>query len=392
MNEDSTTTVSSPPGRPYHIHVYIDPNLAYFREAILGIRQYGFQTGRLRVADRWQFPERMKNLPEIIRRDKVDGIIAAIHHEELEEEFSELEIPVVNVSNTLMTPRTTVVTQDDFAVGQIAGEHLKSAGGQQFAFWGHQGARYSQERLEGFREAVAKCGGVIDEQSIIPHFGKNEYRRIHRWLSGKQPPLAVFSVIDHFAVMILRAARELGWRIPEEVAVIGAGDDEFLIAFENVPLSSVKLPSRRIGYEAGLEMDRLITTGQKIGRGVRLPPLGLTARQSTDTIFTNDEAIVKALRYIRSHATQKPYIKDIAKAAGVARTTLQKKFQQRLGRTMLDEIQTVRVSYAKDLLRNSNLNLGLIAERCGFSNAQRFSVVFRKVVGKPPGAYRSLGT
>ena len=371
----------------FRVQLVIDPTLTYFREATLGVRQYGFETGTMTIIDRWLQHERL-DLRSLVKRDGVQGIVAAIHRPEIELRFSKLGIPVINVSNTMPVPRLRVVTQDDFAVGRLAAEHLWQSGCRQFAFWGQHHALYSIERLAGFREVISKAGGSIDVIHMLPLYGRREYNRILRWLARKTPPLGVFAVLDDFALMVLRAARELGWRVPDDVAVLGAGDDDFLVRFERTPLSSIKLPSRRIGYEAGAELVRLMKGGARDARRVRLDPLGLNARQSTDTIFAGDEAVVKALRYIRSNATTSPYIGDVARAAGIARTTLQQRFRTVVGRTMLEEIQRVRIEAAKDLLRSSDLTLEQIAERCGFSNSQRFSVLFRQHAGVPPYRFR----
>jgi LacI family transcriptional regulator len=365
----------------------IDPTLVYFREATLGVRQYGFETARLEIIDRWLAHERF-NLAALVRRDRVQGIVAAVHWPGLEAKLARLDIPVVNVSNTMPLPRLAVVTQDDHAVGRLAHEHLALSGCRQFAFWGQTRALYSMERLEGFRAGMATTGGTLEVIHTQPRYGPQEYRRILRWLAGMKRPLGVFAVLDAFAVLVLRAARELGWRVPEDIAVLGAGDDDFLVSYEQIPLSSVKLPARRIGYEAGAEIDRLIAGAAAGGKRVRLAPPGLTARQSTDTIFVRDEAVVKALRYIRTHATSSPYVGDIARAAGVARTTLQQRFRAVVGRTLLDEIQRVRIEHAKQFLRTGDLSLEAISERCGFANSQRFSLLFRQHTGLPPGRFR----
>ena len=372
---------------PFRIQLLIDPTLNYFREATLGVRQYSFETGRLDIIDRWLEHERF-NLGALVRRDQVQGIVAAVHWPGLEGKLARLAIPVVNVSNTMPLPRLAVVTQDDHAVGRAAVEHLALSGCRQFAFWGQSRALYSMERLEGFRDGMAGTGGTLEVIQTQPRYGPQEYQRIRRWLSGMKPPLGVFAVLDAFAVLVLRAARELGWRVPEDVAVLGAGDDDFLVGFEKIPLSSIKLPARRIGYEAGAEIDRLIASARPADRRVRLPPSGVTARQSTDTIFVRDEAVVKALRYIRTHATSSPYVGDIARVAGIARTTLQQRFRAVVGRTILEEIQRVRIEHAKQLLRTSDLKLETISERCGFANSQRFSIMFRQHVGMPPGRFR----
>lgn len=383
----SPSAARARPRPPYRVQLLIDPTLNYFREATLGVRQYGFETGRLEIIDRWLEHERF-NLAALVRRDQVQGIVAAVHWPGLEAKLARLDIPVVNVSNTMPLPRLAIVTQDDHAVGRLAVEHLALSGCRQFAFWGQSRALYSMERLEGFRAGLAALGGTLDVIHTQPRYGPQEYRRILRWLARMKPPLGVFAVLDAFAVLVLRAARELGWRVPEDVAVLGAGDDDFLVGFERIPLSSVKLPARRIGYEAGAEIERLIASARPSDRRVRLEPSGVTARQSTDTIFVGDEAVVKALRHIRTHATASPYVGDIARVAGIARTTLQQRFRAVMGRTVLEEIQRVRIEHAKQLLRASDLKLETISERCGFANSQRFSIMFRQHVGMPPGRFR----
>jgi LacI family transcriptional regulator len=94
------------------------------------------------------------------------------------------------------------------------------------------------------------------------------------------------------------------------------------------------------------------------------------------------------VRFIRDRATENPYGGDVAKAAGVSVVALQTRFRASLGRTVLEEIQRVRVGRAQELLAHTELKMGAVAERCGFPNSQRFSVLFRQVTGVSPGAYR----
>jgi LacI family transcriptional regulator len=72
----------------------------------------------------------------------------------------------------------------------------------------------------------------------------------------------------------------------------------------------------------------------------------------------------------------------------VSVVALQTRFRASLGRTVLEEIQRVRVGRAQELLAHTELKMGAVAERCGFPNSQRFSVLFRQVTGVSPGAYR----
>jgi len=372
---------------PYRVQLVVDTHLAYFREVILGVRQYSFETGRLNLVDRWLEHE-PRDLSALVRRDKVDGIIAAIHRPEIESRFSGLRLPVVNASNTMPLPRLPVVTQDDRAVGRMAGEHLWNCGCRRFAFWGQSAASYTLERLDGFRTVVTADGATVDVRLMPPRYGRVEYRRILRWLSRQQRPLGVFAVLDAMGLLLLRAARELGWRVPEDLAVLGAGDDDFLVAFERIALSSIQLPARRIGYAAAKEIDRLISGGAPDIVGIRLPPTGLAARQSTDVLFVSDDVVVRALQFIRQRATANPYVDEVAKAVGVSVPTLQARMHATIGRTVLEEIQRVRIERAKELLRTTDSKLEHIAESCGFPNAKRFSVLFHQLAGTSPSLFR----
>src|SRR3569833_226263 len=96
-------------GPPYRVQIVVDPTLAYFREVILGVRQYGFDTGRLDLIDRWLEHE-LYDLSALVKRDGVQGIVAAIHTPGVEAKFCALPIPVINVSNTMPLPCLLVVS------------------------------------------------------------------------------------------------------------------------------------------------------------------------------------------------------------------------------------------------------------------------------------------
>jgi LacI family transcriptional regulator len=376
--------------RPFRVQIVVEETQGYFRDTVLGARRYGFSTGRMTFADRWLEHELAGDLRRLVKRDGVDGIVAALHTEEAERRFRSLGIPVVNVSNSIRRPRLPVVTQDDMAVGRLAAEHLRACGCRGLAFWGQPGSSYSDERLEGFR-AAAKADGLalsVDGYGEADASPAEAYARMKAWLAGQARPVGIFAVLDSMALALMRAARELGWRVPEDAAVLGAANEEFLVEFESVPLSSVRLPTRQIGHEAAALLDRLMTRGRREAKGVRLAGAEIVARKSTDVIYAEDEAVGRAVRFIREQAEANPYVGDVAKAAGVSVVALQTRFRASLGRTVLEEIQRVRVGRAQALLAHTELTMSAVAERCGFPNSQRFSVLFRQVAGVSPSGYR----
>ncbi|WPJ95828.1 hypothetical protein SH580_20635 [Coraliomargarita algicola] len=142
-------------GPPYRVQISIDSDLEYFREVLLGVRRYGFETGRLVFVDRWLQHE-LADLKGITKRDHVDGIVATLFSKKQETALRHTQVPVVNVSNSIRVPRVPVVTQNDFEVGRIAARHLMNCGCRSFGFVGQTRTSYSDQRYVGFRELLPK--------------------------------------------------------------------------------------------------------------------------------------------------------------------------------------------------------------------------------------------
>src|SRR5258708_3784463 len=146
-----------PPRPPLRVQLMIGRHLEYFRNVLLGVRHYGFTTGRVVFADAWLGHE-LDDLTVVARRDRIQGIIAQVFDAETERRFASLHIPVINISNSLMNPVLPTVTQDDYQAGCVAAEHLLSCGCASFGFWGHNGTSYSQQRQVGFAAGLAASG------------------------------------------------------------------------------------------------------------------------------------------------------------------------------------------------------------------------------------------
>lgn len=378
---------STPPHPPYRVQIVGDARWDYFREVVLGVRRYGFETGRLEFADRWLDHELAGDLGALVKRDGIQGIVAPLHDPRTERRFAALSVPVVNVSNGPVASRVPLVTQDDAAVGRLAAAHLQACGCRAFGFWGIPGAAFSDQRQAGFADALREAG--FSPLIGNPAGGAARWsRRMKTWLAALPRPAGVFGASDTHALAVIRAARELGLRVPEDVAVLGAGNEDFWVEFEKTPLTSIKLPARAIGREAAALLDRLITRRERRAPAVRLPVVEIAARRSTDIIFDEDKVVARALRFIRDHAHENPYVEDVAKAAGVSKAVLKTRFRKVAGRPVLAEILRVRITRAQSLLAATTAPMSLIAERCGFPNSQRFSARFRQLTGHTPSAYR----
>jgi len=383
--------------RPWRVQMVVDGDQEYFREVMLGARRRAFESGRLEFVDRWLPHEQQDGgLRALAARDGVRGIVASVHTAAREAEFFGLGLPVINVSNSLLAPRLPVVTQDDREVGRLAAEHLLGRGLRSFLFLGQAKARYSEERRAGFVEALgvagARCETVVMASTLTGLGTKGaDTRRIRAALAGLERPAGVFAVLDSYALAIMRIARETGWDVPGELAVLGAGDDDFFVEFERTPLSSIRLPARRIGYEAAALLESLLAKKPRRAAAgaapvVALPGSRVVARRSTEILAPGDPLVARAAALMRENPAAR--VTDIARACGVARSGLQRRFIAALGHGMLEERRRVRLARAEALLAGSDAKLSAIAQEAGYPSAQRLAADLRRAHGRTPGRWR----
>lgn len=411
-------TFTSGGQRAFRVQVICDTALEYFRNAILGVRQYSFANSHFQLGDRW-LPSADGKLAKMVRSDGIDGIIAQVHNKTFENQLLQLGIPCINISNSLPTQRLPLISQDDRGAGRLAAEHLVRCGCATFGFWGHKNTRYSIDREAGMRAALAEHAphaAFFSRASVAPlaEGSTRLIRDMAKWLATLPKPVGIFTVIDHFGLHLLRAVRLLGLRVPEDIAILAAGDDEFWAGYESIPLSSIRLPSRQIGFEAARQLDRILNeqntpagavwnaanTRKKTAcdnqvrcppplTDVRLPVSEIAARKSTDVLFTPDQAVQRAVAFIRADTSGQIQVGDVVRASGVSRSGLQVRFRKALGHSILEEIHRNRVARVQTLLRTTDMKLTQIAELCGFCDSPRLNVLFRRYTGQTPRRYRA---
>ena len=95
-----------------------------------------------------------------------------------------------------------------------------------------------------------------------------------------------------------------------------------------------------------------------------------------------------ALDFIRLHGASGATAADVAKAAGCSSSLLERYFRKTLGRTVVQELQRVRLEKACDLLRHSETPIGEIGPLCGYGDETYFKIIFRRAYGKSMRDYR----
>jgi len=137
-------------------------------------------------------------------------------------------------------------------------------------------------------------------------------------------------------------------------------------------------------------LDRLLR-GERLSneeRHLRIPPLRVVKRLSTDVLAVDDPHVADALRYIREHACDPCSVDDVLRHVPTGRRWLERQFVKSLGRTVGDEILRIRMERAQRLLVSGTLKMPAIAERCGFSCGPTLTRAFERALGISPSAYR----
>lgn len=107
-------------------------------------------------------------------------------------------------------------------------------------------------REEGFRKALASLGRPVDEQMVFPvdstfHGAYGEFSAL--LASGRPLPEALFCCNDIVCLGVLRALREAGRRVPDDISLIGF-DNLPASAHSDPPLTTVRVANKEIGAAA----------------------------------------------------------------------------------------------------------------------------------------------
>ena len=374
------------------IALLLGQDLDFCRNLIRGIRAYA-----LKKRD-WTFrsaPCDMQIVP-LLRDWKPDGIIANLFDKSVADAVIELGIPIVDTAFTLKGLSLPVVDVDHSAVGRIAAEYFLQRKYQNFGFLGSGTALYSNMREAGYTEVlsglghdVSKCYVEYLSQASKTTNWNGEEKHTQKWLKSLPKPAAIFACNDVPARELADTCRQMGLRVPEEVAILGVDNDGLICLLAHPPLSSVAIPAKQIGYEVAALLDQIMH-GEPVPKEPRfLPPIRVVTRQSTDTLAIDNPIVLTAVKYIRSHSSENIGVNTVATAIGVSRRELERAFRLLLNCSVLEEIRRVRVEHTKELLSATSLPMPAIAKQVGFSGAQRMAVVFGQVAGMSPTAYRS---
>lgn len=370
------------------VAVMLDLASAYGRSEAMGIAQY------VASHNPWRVELSVADLTtRSIEQLDADGLIMPVITREQHDAVMKLGIPAVSIAGNLQGTGFPVVTADHEAIGRMAADFFLQRGFDHLAFCGISDRYYSPRRGGGFRSMIEQTGawcGMFEKRTTSPGrpTTNEQKQRLAQWLLSLPRPCGVFVCDDLQAVELLEASRQVGVRVPEDIAVLSVDNDELSCNLSDPPLSSIDHGTQQIGYQAGRVLDRMLNGETVSLEPVVVPPTAVVMRRSTDTYPRSNRHINRALAFMRKNLNRRVQVDEIVEASGVSRRALENAFRDVIHRSILDEYHRLQIETITHLLRNTTLPMKQIADQMGFSSVYYFSAFFRRAVGMPPGQYR----
>lgn len=375
----------------FRVALIVETSNEYARGLLRGIAQYSGEHGpwSLSISEHgpWlsDFHGEGKDtvLPDWLEHWVGDGIIARVESPSLARLIERKGLPTVDVGAFHAIEDLPWVVTDDVAVAQLAFEHLTERGFRHLAFATDGLSRGLAARAEEF----GRLAKLASKGFELLEFGDTTKQQLETRIRELPKPLGIMAGYDVVGRRVLDACLNEGIAVPEEVGVVGVDDDKLVCSLTDPPLSSVILNTHRAGFEAAKLLDECMS-GNRKPRTVRIPPLGVSARRSSDSLAIEDQDVANAVLYIRNHACNGISVADVLRAVPISRRALEKRFRLLVGRTPHQQIVYERINRIRSLLVTTDLPLAQIAGQTGFRHAEYLTVVFKREVGVSPSVYR----
>ena len=229
--------------------------------------------------------EEEKISQRIIGSGLIDGLI--ITADTIENPFvtkiQQHHIPFVQIGRPLHAESTNIsyIDVDNEAGAYLAASYLIQQGYRRIGQLATVHNSAGVDRDAGFRQALTDRGIPVNEELIkVAEFSQTSAHQAMGALL-EQKPEAVFAQSDAMALGAMRAIRERGLRVPEDIAIVGF-DDLPLAASADPPLTTIRQPIYRTGILATETLLDIIKTSPQPARHIILP-VELVIRASTGT-------------------------------------------------------------------------------------------------------------
>ena len=239
---------------------------------------------------------------------------------------------------------------------------------------------WSRERYECFSRIVVQEGKSF--HPFRPPRGgaaTDLVAHVAPFLESLPKPCGIFAANDGLGEAALRVCATRGWAVPQDIAIIGVDNMDFICETTKPTLSSVCQNLEGDGRAAAELLDRWMESPGRRPRSRATQALCVARRASS--FFLPDIRVARAMEFSRVHACEEGFAPPkVARSMGLGRSQTDLLFRRVLGRSILDAIHDARLVRAQDLLR-AGKSASYVADTCGYGSLVDFRRVFKRRVG-----------
>ncbi|MGX1981564.1 LacI family transcriptional regulator [Thermolongibacillus altinsuensis] len=234
-------------------HSAIKDNFTF--EVLTGINDYIAKTDYdLILFSTNSTKQREKTYSQLCRERRVDGVIlqGIKTDDPYLTEVVESDIPCVLIDIPIQSDKVGYVTTDNVLGAKKAVQHLIELGHENIAMMnGHDYAFVSKQRLEGFRQAMEEANVAINDDWIVNGEFSEEVaeKKALELFSKHREITAIFCASDLMALGVVKALKQMGLSVPDDVSVVGY-DDILLASYVSPSLTTIAQNRFQMGYEA----------------------------------------------------------------------------------------------------------------------------------------------
>jgi LacI family transcriptional regulator len=273
-------------GRTYTVGVITTDSFGRFSIPVMLGAEDALGAGQISVfmCDTRDDPGRERQYLEMLLSRRVDGLIVTGRRIEPRPSIgAALGIPVVYAMTQSLDSDEPAILPDDFGGGQMAASHFLAAGRQRAGhITGPERFLAARKRAGGFCAAMASGGAEFSPNDVLYGEWSERWGRAgaHILLRASPEVEAIFCGSDQIARGVADTLRQLGRRVPHDIALIGFDNWEPMAQGSDPPLSSIDMCLEDVGRSAAEHL--LSAINEAPTHGVHIVPCRLVIRESTD--------------------------------------------------------------------------------------------------------------
>lgn len=363
------------------VSIFVETATSWGRRVVAGIIEFSKLNGPWHIELHTGGPGDVFHLGD---NWKPDGIIGCVPTARVARAFLAKNVPVVNCSGILVPGhKFPTVTGSYLGDATIAAEHFWARGFSHFAYVGHPDESYVNILYDKFRGVLATRG-----HRCVFHRSVPQPEGYVDWLRGLPKPVGVLCWGPAVGHTVLDACLKSGINVPHDVAVMGCDFDDLQSEASYPEQTGIRTAAEQIGRTAADLLHTLFSGRKPKKMRYEIEPLGVIARLSTDTLAVREPRIAAVMRYIHDHAHGPITVDDLLRREPMARRSLERKFRQIFGCSIVEQIRQIRVNKLRLLLAGTDEPITTLAEQCGFASYKYMGLIFQEATGMSPRQFR----